>query len=100
MSTDDLLRDPHDIIGAEPVELTPYLVKAMGSSLGKRMAAERGLPWSSAQETDHQQAIADLVAAAKSRELANFNIVATRESGQKVVRSLNVARISKERTLQ
>jgi hypothetical protein len=76
MSIDDLLTNPDDRIETEPPELR--------------------LPWSAAQETKLQEAIAELAAAANARGLSTFNIVVVRRTGQRVVRSLDVARITKE----
>lgn len=100
MSADDFLSNPDDKIETEPPELGPYLAKVLGSTLGKRMAADWGKPWLADQETKLQETIAELVAAANRRGLSTFNMVVTRKTGQRVVRSLDVARISKERNLQ
>lgn len=100
MITDDLRTEPNDRLETEPADLGPYLVRVLNSTLAKRVAADAGKLWSPVQETGLQEAIAELIAAAKSRSLASFDIVVVKATGQRVVRSLDLARLSRERKLQ
>jgi hypothetical protein len=89
-----------DKIETEPADLRELFVKAITSSLSKSMATEQGKPWTQASENKHQEAIAALVAAARSRGLTEVKMIAVKADGQRVSRSVSVARIGQDRVLQ
>jgi hypothetical protein len=97
---DDLLQNPEDKVEVEPASLGPEFVGALTSSLAKILAGQHQKPWTDAQETELQEKIAALVAAASRLGLKTINLVVTRPTGQKTVRELDIDRISRTRSLQ
>jgi hypothetical protein len=92
--------DLEDSIETDPPELGPSFVAAITASLGKQLAAKYDKPWTDQRETQLQESIAALVAAARERGLLQLKVVVTKASGRKVVRNLDVDKISRTRSLQ
>jgi hypothetical protein len=99
MSADPFL-ELHDGIETEPAALQQLFIDVLTSSLSKRIAADKGLPWTQAHETAHQEKIAALVAAARQLRVATIRMIAVRPDGQRVARDISVDMISKDRVLQ
>ena len=97
---DDLFQNPDDSMETDPPELGPELVAAMTSTLAKTLAGQYEKPWTNQQESDLQEKISALVAAANARGLKTIRLIVTRSNGEKASQELDVARISKTRSLQ
>jgi hypothetical protein len=98
--SDDLFTDPSDKIEVDPVDLAPTFLRAITLSLAKRIAADTPGSWKADKETELQEKISTLVAAANGRGLKTIRVIVTRKSGQRVSRDLDIDKINKERTLQ
>jgi len=97
---DDLFQNPNDSMEVEPVDLGPALTAVLTSTLAKRLASEYEKPWTDIQESEMQEKVSALVAAANERGLKTIRVIAIRPNGQKVSRELDIDRISKTRSLQ
>lgn len=84
----------------EPAELGPAFTDVLTSTLAKTLASEYEKPWTDMQESEMQEKISALVAAANERGLKAIRVIVTRPNGQKVSRELDIDRISKTRSLQ
>jgi hypothetical protein len=97
---DDLFQNPDDSMEVDPVDLGPAFTDVLTSTLAKTLASEYEKPWTDKQESDMQEKISTLVAAANGRGLKTIRVIVTRPNGQKVSRELDIVRISKTRSLQ
>jgi hypothetical protein len=97
---DDLFQNPNDEMEADPADLGPALAAVMTIALAKRLAMQYKKPWTDKLESEMQEKISALVAAAKERGRKTIRVIVTRPSGQKVSRELDVDRICKTRSLQ
>jgi hypothetical protein len=97
---DDLFQNPNDSMEVEPAELGPAFTDVLTSTLAKTLASEYEKPWTDMQESEMQEKISALVAAANERGLKAIRVIVTRPNGQKVSRELDIDRISKTRSLQ
>lgn len=97
---DDLFENPNDSMETDPPELGPEFVAAVTSTLAKTLASQYEKPWTHQQESELQERISALVAAASERGLKTIRIIVTRPNGEKVSRELDIGRISKTRSLQ
>lgn len=97
---EDFFQNPSDKIAVEPKELEAAYIRAMTLWLAKRIAADKGVQWKAEKESELQEKIAEVVATANGLGLATIRIIAIRTNGQKDSRELDVARISKTRSLQ
>jgi hypothetical protein len=84
----------------EPADLGPGLTAVLTITLAKQLASQYEKPWTDNQESEMQEKISQLVAAAKGRGLKTIRVIVTRPNGQKVSRELDVDRIGKTRSLQ
>lgn len=96
----DLFQNPDDSMEIDPADLGPTFTAALTSTLAKALASESGKPWTDKQESDMQEKISALVAAANGRGLKIFRVIVTRPNGQKVSREMDIDRINKTRSLQ
>jgi hypothetical protein len=99
MSADELF-GLHDGIETEPADLQDLYVKVMTSLLSKGLAPLHGKQWTEALETEYQEKVSALVAAAKSKGLSEFTVIAVKPDGRRVRRVLSVDKIDKQRVLQ
>jgi hypothetical protein len=97
---DDLFQNPNDKIEVDPADLGPAFTAVLTSTLAKQLAGHYEKLWTDKQESEMQERISALVAAANGRGLKTIRVIVTRPSGQKVSRELDVDRISKTRSLQ
>ncbi|MBB6247359.1 hypothetical protein [Rhodanobacter sp. A1T4] len=97
---DDLFQNPEDSIEVEPADLGSEFIAALTSSLAKKFARQEKKPWGSEQESELQEKISTLVAAANKHNLKSIRIIVTRPDGKKDSRELDVERINKTRSLQ
>jgi hypothetical protein len=97
---DDLFQNPDDSMEVDPADLGPAFTDVLTSTLAKTLASEYEKPWTDKQESDMQEKISALVAAANGRGLKTIRVIVTRPNGQKVSRELDIDRISKTRSLQ
>ena len=97
---DDLFQSPDDKVEIEPAELELEFVGALTSSLAKDLAGQYEKPWTDTQESELQESIAALVAAANKLGLKTIRLTVTRPTGQKATRELDIERISRTRSLQ
>jgi hypothetical protein len=97
---DDLFQNPDDSMEIDPADLSPEVVAVVTSTLAKTLANQYEKPWTDKQESDMQEKISALVAAANGRDLKTIRVIVTRPNGQKVSRELVIERISKTRSLQ
>jgi hypothetical protein len=97
---DDLFQNPSDKIEVDPPDLGPALEAVLTVTLAKQLCAAHEKHWSNKQESEMQERISALVAAANGRGLKTIRLIVTRPSGEKVSRELVVDRISKTRSLQ
>jgi len=97
---DDLFQNPNDSMEVEPADLGPAFTAVLTSTLVKTLASQYEKPWTDKQESDMQEKISALVAAANGRGLKTVRVIVTRPNGQKVSRELLIERISKTRSLQ
>lgn len=97
---DDLFQNPNDSMEVEPADLGPALTAVLASTLAKRLASEYEKPWTDIQESEMQEKVSALVAAANERGLKTIRVIVIRPNGQKVSRELDIDRISKTRSLQ
>ena len=95
-----LFENPDDKIEVDPAELGSALVAVMTSTLAKRLAGDYKKPWTDKQETEMQEKISALVAAANDRGRKTVRVIVTRPNGQKVSQELDIERINKTRSLQ
>ncbi len=96
----DLFENPNDELEADPADLGPALAAVMTITLAKRLTEQYKKPWTDELESEMQEKISALVAAAKERGLKTIRVIVTRPSGQKVARELDVERINMTRSLQ
>jgi hypothetical protein len=96
----DILENPHDKIETDPAELGPLFVAVMTSNLSKQLANQYKKPWTTQLESELQERISALVAAALAKGLNAFDVIVTRPNGDRVVVAMDVAKIAKTRTLQ
>jgi hypothetical protein len=96
----DALQHPNDRIETDPPDLGPLFVAAMTSSLAKELADQYKNPWTTRLETELQEHIFALVAAAQAKGLKAFSVIVTRPNGDRVAVFMDVAKIAKTRTLQ
>ena len=97
---DDLFQTPNDSMEVDPADLGPAFAAVLTSTLAKTLASQYEKPWTDNQESDMQEKISALVAAANARGLKTIRVIVTRPNGQKVSRELDIDRISKTRSLQ
>jgi hypothetical protein len=97
---EDLFTDPQDQFAIDPPELEPVFGKVLVMTLAKRLAAHARGRWTEAQETEMQERIAELVAEAKKHGLTSIRMNVVRTTGQRLSRDIDLARLSRERTLQ
>jgi hypothetical protein len=97
---DDLLQNPNDKMEVEPAELGQVFTDVLIGALAKNLASQYEKPWTDKQESDMQEKISALVAAANERGLKTIRVIVTRPNGQKVSQELDIDRISKTRSLQ
>jgi hypothetical protein len=96
----DILENPHDKIETDPAELGPLFVAVMTSNLSKQLANQYKKPWTTQLESELQERISALIAAALAKGLNAFDVIVTRPNGDRVVVAMDVAKIAKTRTLQ
>lgn len=96
----DILQNPSDKIDTDPADLGPLFVAVMMSNLAKQLVDQYKKPWTTQLETELQERISALVAAAQAKGLKTFSVIVTRANGDRVVVPMNVAKIAKTRTLQ
>jgi hypothetical protein len=96
----DLFQNPDDTMEVDPADLGPILEDVLTITLAKQFAVLKEKPWTDKLESEMQEKISALVAAAEERGLKTIRLIVTRPSGQKVSRELDVDRISKTRSLQ
>lgn len=80
---DDLFQNPEDSIEVEPADLGSELIAVLTSNLAKTLAGQHQKPWTSEQESELQENISALVAAANKRNLKTIRIIVTRQNGRK-----------------
>lgn len=97
---DDLFQNPDDSMEVEPADLGPTLVAVVTSSIAKKLAEQLEAPWREEEESEMQEKISELVAAANDRGLKIIRVIVTRASGKKVSRYLDIDRINETRSLQ
>ena len=97
---DDLIQSPEDVIDVEPADLESVFIAVLTSSLAKTLAGQHKKPWTSEQESELQEKISSLLAAANKRNLKTIRIIVTRPNGKKDSRELDIVRINKTRSLQ
>jgi hypothetical protein len=97
---DILFQNPNDKLETDPADLGPTLAAVLTITLAKRLAEQYKKPWTDKLESEMQEKISALVAAAKQHDLKTVRVIVTRPSGQKVSRELDVERIHKTRSLQ
>lgn len=97
---DNLFQNPNDSMEVEPADLGPAFTAILTSTLAKMFACEHEKPWTDMLESEMQEKISALVAAANERGLKTIRVIVTRQNGQKVSRELDIDRISKTRSLQ
>ncbi len=97
---DDLFQNPNDSMEVDPADLGPAFTAVLTSTLAKAFANEFEKPWTDKQESDMQEKISVLVAAANGRGLKTIRVIVTRPNGQKVSRDMDIDRINKTRSLQ
>lgn len=97
---DDLFQNPNDTMQVDPSDLGPAFTDVVTSALAKQLAGQFQKPWTDKQESDMQEKISALVAAANDRGLKTIRVIVTRPNGEKVSRELDIDRIKKTRSLQ
>ena len=97
---DDLFQNPDDSIEVEPADLGPEFIAVVTSSLAKTLASQYEKPWTDKQESEMQEKISALVAAANKRNLKTIRVIVTQPTGQTASQELDIERISKTRSLQ
>lgn len=100
MAMDDLFQSLNDSMETDPPDLERAVTDVFVSALAKRLAEEREKPWTDKNESDMQERISTLIAAANARGLETIRLIVTRANGEKVSRELDIDRISKTRSLQ
>jgi hypothetical protein len=95
-----LFTDPQDQFAIDPPELEPVFGKVLVMTLAKRLAAHAGGRWTDAQESEMQERIAELVVEAKKRGLTSIRVNVVRGTRQRLSRDIDLARLSRGRTLQ
>lgn len=96
----DILQDPNDKIETDPADLGPLFVAVITTNLAKQLADCYKKPWTTQLETELQERISALVAAAQAKSLKTFTAIVTRPTGDRVVLSMDVTKIAKTRKLQ
>ncbi len=96
----DIIQSPDDQIDTDPVEMLPLLVNVLTSITMKKAIAVRKKKWPTKLETEMQEHVSALVAAARARDLETFDMIVIRPNGDRVVAKIDVARVAKTRTLQ
>jgi predicted dinucleotide-utilizing enzyme len=96
----DILQNLNDKIETDPADLEPLFVAVMTSNLAKQLAAQYKKPWTLQLETELQERISALVAAARAKGIRSFGVIVTRPNGDRVVVPMDVAKIAKTRSLQ
>jgi hypothetical protein len=97
---DNLLQGADDVMEFEPPEFGPLVTSVLTSSLAKQLADQFDKPWTDKHESDLQEHISTLVAAAHERGLKSIRVTITRPTGDKVLQEWAIDRISKTRSLQ
>jgi hypothetical protein len=95
---DDLFTDRGDTYEIDPPDLGATVQRVLELSLAKRLSDQLHNPWT--QETELQEVISKLIAAAHSRGLRTVRLTVTHKTGQKVSRDLDIEKIGKDRVLQ
>jgi hypothetical protein len=97
---DDLIQSTEDSIEVVPSDLEPEFISVLTSSLAKSLAGQMKKPWTNELESQFQENISALVAAARSRHLNTIRVIITRPNGQQNSRELSVEKIHQTRSLQ
>ena len=97
---DELFQNSNDEMEVEPAELGPVFTAVLTSSLSKNLASQYEKPWTEELESELQEKISALVAAANKRGLKTIRVIVTRPNGQKITQEMDIDRISKTRSLQ
>jgi hypothetical protein len=97
---DDLFQNPDDEIDVEPAYLSSEVIAVLTNNLAKTLANEFKKAWTNEQESELQEKISSLIAAANKRNLKTIRIIVTRPNGKKDSRELDIKRINKTRSLQ
>ncbi|WP_126454826.1 hypothetical protein [Sulfuriflexus mobilis] len=97
---EDLFQNPEDSMEVDPADLGPAFTEVLTSTLAKKLASQYEKPWTDKQESDMQEKISALVAAASGRGLKTIRVIVTQPNGQKNSQELDIDRISKTRSLQ
>lgn len=100
MAIDDLFEHGSDKMEVDPPDLGRLVTDVITISLAKQLAEAHQKPWTDKLESQMQEKISALVAAAKERGLKTVRLIVTRKSGAKVMQELDVEKISKTRSLQ
>lgn len=96
----DFIENLNDDIDTNPADLCPLLADVLASLTAKKAIAARKMLWTTELETQLQEHVSALVAAAEARGLQTFDMIVTRPSGERFVWPVDVARVKKTRTLQ
>ena len=97
---EDLLQNPDDKVEIEPADLGPEFSAVLTISLAKKLASKFEKPWTEKHESEMQEKISALVAAANKRGLKTIRVIVTQTNGEKRTLELDIDRISKTRSLQ
>lgn len=97
---DDLFQNPNDKMEVEPADLGPAFTAVLTSTLAKNLASQYDKPWTEKLESDMQEKISALVAAANERGLKIIRVIVTRPNGERISQEMDIDRISKTRSLQ
>lgn len=81
----DILQNPNDKIETDPADLGPLFVTVMTSNLAKQLADQYQKPWTTQLETELQERISALIAAAQAKGLKTFAVIVTRPTGERVI---------------
>ena len=97
---DDLFQNPNDDMEVEPADLTPVFADVLAYIVAKNIASHSDKPWTDKHESEMQEKISALIAAANERGLKTLRVIVTRTNGVKVSQVIDIDRISKTRSLQ
>jgi len=81
---DELFQNPNDEMEVDPADLGPALADVMTITLAKKLAGQYEKPWTDKQESELQEKISALVAAAEKRGLKSVRVIVIRPYGQQV----------------
>ncbi len=73
----DLFKNLDDDMQVEPADLDPEFTAALTISLAKKLASEYDKPWTEELESELQDNISALVAAANERNLKTIRVIVT-----------------------